>query len=111
MYLIPDGSAGSAKIAGSESISGWAITAGSTFGVTTSGDLYTTSIKATGGTIGGFTIDGDSIYAGAKDPSSTPDWGDVRLSSTVTFTREIGGESLEKLRFAIGPGFGVTAGG
>lgn len=114
VYLIPNGSAGNAgtaSIAGSESISGWAITAGSTFGVTTSGDLYTTSIKATGGKIGGFTIDGDSIYAGTKNPSSTPAYGDVRLSSTVTFTREIGGESQSNLRFAIGPGFGVTAGG
>lgn len=111
VYLIPAGSTNAAKIAGSNSISGWAITAGNSFGVTTGGSLYTNDINATGGKIGGFTIDGDSIYAGTKDTSSTPTWSDIRLSSTTTFTREIGGENRSSLRFAIGPGFGVTSGG
>ena len=54
--LICTGTSGTANIGGSGSISGWAITAGSTFGVTKGGALYATS-----GKIGGFTIGSDTL--------------------------------------------------
>ena len=59
-------------IGGSSAISGWCFTAGSKFGVTTSGDLYASNanisgkVNATSGTIGGFNITDSSLYTGLK---------------------------------------------
>ena len=46
--MLCTGSASSKSIGGSLSISGWAITAGARFGVTTSGDLYASNVSVTG---------------------------------------------------------------
>ena len=60
------------SIGGSSTISGWCFTAGSKFGVTTSGDLYANNANISGtinaikGTIGGFNITDSSLYTGLK---------------------------------------------
>lgn len=60
------------SIGGSSAISGWCFTAGSKFGVTTSGDLYANNANISGtinaikGTIGGFNITDSSLYTGLK---------------------------------------------
>ena len=75
---VSTGTSLSAKIASSANIKGWAFTAGTKFGVTSSGIIYASgaildSAKVTGeiiaskGTIGGFTISENAIY---KDISS-----------------------------------------
>lgn len=46
--MLCTGSVGSKSIGGSDSISGWAITAGAKFGVTKSGDLYASNVSVTG---------------------------------------------------------------
>lgn len=66
--LICTGTNSSASIGGSNSINGWCFTAGNTFGVTKTGELYATS-----GKIGGFKI--DSTYLQSSD-------GTVGLSAT-----------------------------
>ena len=59
------GTSGSKSIGGSGSISGWVISAGSTFGVTKTGAMYATS-----GKIAGWTISADGIYMGDTGMSS-----------------------------------------
>ena len=63
VYVSP-GSSGSADIAGSGSISGWAFTAGTGFGVTKAGKLYANSGKINGVIIGdtGIHSDGKTNY-------------------------------------------------
>ncbi|MBO5971157.1 MAG: hypothetical protein J6S14_22005 [Clostridia bacterium] len=61
-------------------------------------DLY-----AIGATIGGFTIDSDSIRSGAKTDTAS---GSITLS-TSDFTRLINAVSRSGLRFAIGANFGI----
>ena len=66
VYISPgsSGSSGSADIAGSGSISGWAFTAGTGFGVTKAGKLYANSGKINGVIIGntGIHSDGKTNY-------------------------------------------------
>lgn len=59
--LICTGTNSSASIGGSNSINGWCFTAGSTFGVTKTGALYSTS-----GKIGNWNISTDSLYVSNK---------------------------------------------
>lgn len=80
MLLCPGGSTSVASIGGSSSTNGWAITVGSTFGVTTAGKLYCNSaeitgvIKATSGKIGSatkyWTLGEGVIYSGADSLGS-----------------------------------------
>jgi hypothetical protein len=56
MWLCRGGTTTSATIGGSNSISGWSIAVGSTFGVTAAGALYASNLYASGGTIAGWTI-------------------------------------------------------
>ena len=73
MLLCPGGSSSSKSIGGSESISGWAITASDKFGVTKDGKLYASdgmfsgTINASKGIIGangeGFYISNSGLYA------------------------------------------------
>lgn len=65
VYVSP-GSPGSADIAGSGSISGWAFAAGTGFGVTKAGKLYANS-----GKINGINIGGQGIYSGSKTNYNT----------------------------------------
>lgn len=64
-------------------------------------------ISATGGTIGGFTIDGTSIRSGALSSVSS---GAIGMC-TENFTRTVAGSSRTDLRFAIGTNFGVSTTG
>lgn len=74
--LMSIGTTESKAIGGSFAISGWCFTAGSKFGVTTSGDLYASNanisgtINASKGTVGGFNIDSNAIYAGTDSITS-----------------------------------------
>lgn len=60
--LMSTGTTENKAVGGSSAISGWCFTAGSKFGVTTSGDLYASNVNISGivtsenGKIGGFTI-------------------------------------------------------
>lgn len=70
--LICTGTNSSASIGGSNSINGWCFTAGNTFGVTKTGELYATS-----GKIGDFSI--DSTYLQSSDgtvglSATSPNW-------------------------------------
>ena len=94
---------------------------GSKFGVGQDGTVYGTgvvisgSITATGGKIGGFTIDSNSIYTGKKgtgvdDGATAISNGAITLSS-ANFTRKIATIDRTNLRLAIGGGFGVGSDG
>lgn len=85
---------------------------GGGFGVTKAGKLYASgaviegSIKATGGTVGGFTVSGNSIrHGGLTDNAS----GSIGLAIS-DFERTING-TKRSLRFAIGGKFGVASDG
>ena len=70
-----------------------------------SADFYVTyggELKATKAKIGGWSIDGDSIFTGTKTSDAS-----VRLSS-VNFSRTINGASRDSLRIALGSRFGVA---
>lgn len=67
------------------------------------------NITATGGTIGGFTIDASSIHTAGTSGGSTSS-GAVYLSKS-DFSRSIGGTNRTALRFAIGSNFAVGASG
>lgn len=77
---------------------------GGAFKVTNAGALTASNITATGGFVGGFTIDSTSIRSAALTSNAD---GSVGLS-TANFTRTINGTSRSGLRFAIGSKFGVT---
>jgi phage minor structural protein len=68
----------------------------------------TGQINATSGSIGGFTIDNNSIYAGTKGSGTAN--GDITLG-TYNFSRDINSTTRNNLRFAIGSRFGVARGG
>ena len=74
------------------------------FRVRYDGTLVTTKLNATGGDIGGFTIDSSSLRTAALTSTAS---GSIGLSSS-DFTRTIGGESRSNLRFAIGGSFGIS---
>lgn len=61
--LVCTGTSGAKSIGGSDSISGWCFTAGSNFGVTKTGAVYSNELYAVGGKIGGWTIDRDRLYS------------------------------------------------
>ena len=69
------------SVGGSSAINGWCFTAGSKFGVTTSGDLYASNanisgkVTATSGTIGGFNITDSSLYTGSKSSFDNKQYG------------------------------------
>lgn len=71
--LMSIGTTENKAIGGSSAISGWCFTAGSKFGVTTSGDLYASNanisgtINASKGTIGRFNITDTYLIAGSDD--------------------------------------------
>lgn len=69
-----------------------------------SGTITTSNITATGGTVGGFTIDSTSIRSASLTSNAD---GSVGLS-TANFTRTINGTSRSGLRFAVGSKFGIT---
>ena len=64
------------------------------------------AIKSTSGTIGGWTIDSDSIYTG----TTKTDTSSIRLSS-ADFSRSINNVSRNNLRLAFGTKFGVASDG
>lgn len=109
IFLIPGGASSPASIAGSSSISTWAITAGSNFGVTYDGHLYAANVTVSGeinastGEIGGFSIDADSIFSKTKTSTAS---GALRLSTT-DFSRTINGLSITGLRVSVGSNFGI----
>lgn len=77
--------------------------------VDSNGDLHIKgNITATGGNIGGFTIESGDIRYGSLN--STADSA-VALSSNEDFSRMINGTSRNNLRFAIGGNFGVAKDG
>ena len=84
--LMSTGTTENKAVGGSSAISGWCFTAGSKFGVTTSGDLYASNVNisgkvtsdnitATSGSIGSFKL--DSTYLQSSDKT-------VGLSATET---------------------------
>lgn len=108
MFLCPSGSTIGASIGGSESITGWTFTSGTTFGITKEGKLY-----ANAGKIGGWTIDSNIL----KYPSDASFGGDqtVFLSPEGTLSGlSIGGSpsgSNKKWVITVGNKFGVTTEG
>lgn len=68
--LMSTGTTENKAVGGSSAISGWCFTAGSKFGVTTSGDLYASNANISGtitsekGKIGKYTITGTSLWTG-----------------------------------------------
>ena len=114
MYLCSGGTSAAANIAGSGSISGWGITIGNTFGVTAGGKLYATGAKISGAltagvgsSIGGFSIDENSIYNGSWG-SGAPD---VFMSTGTSGSYTIGGRTGSGWVFGAGTTFGVTKSG
>lgn len=85
--LVCTGTSGSKSIGGSNSISGWCFTAGSNFGVTKTGAVYSNKLYATGGTIGGFDIDSNSLTS-----FYTINNGDFKL--------KIGGGTAQAIQFS-----------
>lgn len=79
--LMSIGTTENKAIGGSSAISGWCFTAGSKFGVTTSGNLYASNanisgtINASKGTIGGFNITDSSLYTGSKSTFDNEQYG------------------------------------
>ena len=67
-YLAATGTTDAASIGGSSSTSGWAIAVGEYFGVLTNGTVYAENLQASGGKIGGWTIE--------KNKLSIPSGGD-----------------------------------
>ena len=63
-------------------------------------------ITTSSGLIGGWAIDSNSIYYGAKGNSNNNN--DVTLMSSDTFTRTLNSVSRSSLKFAIGANFGVA---
>lgn len=66
IYLIPASVSTAVSIGGSGNVTNWAITAGSTFGVTRGGSIYSSS-----GKIGGWDIGTSAIYHTTNSMSST----------------------------------------
>lgn len=102
VYIQKNGTVGSTPAAG---VNGFKVSSAGV--LTASNVIIYGSIYATNGTIGGWTIDSNSLRLGAKD--STAD--NAIAFSTTNFTRAIGGTSRSNLRFAMGGKFGVTGSG
>ena len=95
-YLMPTGTQSAQYTIGGQKTNTWVITSGTTFGVTKAGALYATS-----GKIGGWNINGNSIYNGTAGTDASS-----RLSM-ASFTATIAGASRADLRFTVGSHFGV----
>ena len=90
------------SIGGSAStVNGWCFTAGSKFGVTKDGALYSTS-----GKIGGFSIDSEGMYNGTWGTD-----GSVMMCVGTANTKTIAGKSSNGWCFTAGSKFGVTKSG
>ena len=90
------------SIGGSAStVNGWCFTAGSKFGVTKDGALYSTS-----GKIGGFSIDAEGMCNGAWGTD-----GSVMMCVGTANTKTIAGKSSNGWCFTAGSKFGVTKSG
>lgn len=102
--LMSTGTAENKIVGGSSAISGWCFTAGSKFGVTTSGDLYASNITATGGKLGGFTIGTTSLTNGT--------WGtdkSIMVCTGTSASKSVGGsDSINGWCLTAGSNFGVT---
>lgn len=77
-------------------------------GTVTAEQIWVEDLYALDATIGGLTIDSNSIYYGTKGTGTAN--GDITLSRS-NFSRDIGGETRNYLRFAIGADFGVSRAG
>ena len=95
------GTKGSKSIGGSGSIPGWVISAGSTFGVTKDGKLYSTS-----GKIGGFSIGATELSNGEIGAPNS-----VFLSAANLDSTTIAGETADNWRLTVGTYFGVKSDG
>ena len=94
--LVCTGTGSAKAVGGSSSISGWCFTAGSKFGVTTSGDLYASNaiisgkITSISGTIGGFTISqynikGTNVGLGCASGHDYAFWAGASTGSSAPF--------------------------
>lgn len=102
--LMSTGTTENKAVGGSSAISGWCFTAGSKFGVTTSGDLYASNVNisgkvtsdnitATSGSIGSFKL--DSTYLQSSDKT-------VGLSATETnWAFWAGGSTGDTVKFRV----------
>ena len=76
LIIKPSGTSTAKSIGGSDSISGWVLSAGADFGVTTTGALYASSVNISGaitgtsGSIGGWTISNTSFYKTSDEPAT-----------------------------------------
>lgn len=73
------GTSGSKSIGGSDSISGWVISAGSTFGVTKAGDLYASQATVSG------KITATELYLGLTRGALTASVGNLKSSTGVLY--------------------------
>lgn len=101
--LAPGGVSSTVDIAGSGTSShSWAFTIKNIFGVTTAGDLYSSS-----GKIGGWTIGPTSLVNGTWGTS-----GSAMMCTGTSGTKQIGGSaSISGWTFSSGANFGVTSSG
>lgn len=94
--LMSTGTTENKAVGGSSAISGWCFTAGSKFGVTTSGDLYASNAKISGtvtsenGKIGGFTISqynikGTNVGLGCASGHDHAFWAGASTGSSAPF--------------------------
>ena len=98
--LMCTGTSGSKSIGGSDSISGWCFTAGSNFGVTKTGAVYSNKLYATGGTIGGWTIENERLYSEYSKTKSDGSTSWTRMELNPVIYRE-GEASLPHIQYII----------
>ena len=101
VYLQPAGTTSDTTIAG-KSLSGLVITAGSNFGVTKDGSMYSSK-----GEIGGWTIDSKSLHYGTVGTSGSVYLQPAGMTSSVY----IAGAQRSNLVITAGQNFGVTKDG
>ena len=98
--LVCTGTSGAKSIGGSDSISGWCFTAGSNFGVTKTGAVYSNELYATGGTIGGWTIENERLYSAYSKTKSDGSTSWTRMELNPVIYRE-GEASLPYIQYII----------
>ena len=104
VYIAKDGTVGSTPASGAN---GFKVSSAGV--LTASNAIIYGTIYATAGTIGGFTIENNSIHTNGVAITSNAD-NSIGLS-TADFTRTISNTSRGGLRFALGDKFGVTGDG
>ena len=104
--LVSTGTTSAANIAGSGSISGWAFTAGTTYGVTKTGALYATS-----GSIAGWNFNGTSLYKNSATPGASASTMVISTGTASTNNIGGGGTASKSWMLSAGTGFGVTTAG